>query len=96
VFANLGVWDTAHNNGVLIYVLLADQAVEIIADRAIAAHIPASEWAALCTEAAERFRQGDAAAGCCVAIRGVAQRLARHFPASGGDGDELPNQPVLL
>ena len=95
-FASLGVWDTAENNGVLIYVLLADQAVEIIADRAIAAHIPAAEWAALCTEAAERFRQGDAAAGCCVAIRGVAQRLARHFPASSGDGDELPNQPVLL
>jgi uncharacterized membrane protein len=96
LFASLGVWDTAHNNGVLIYVLLADRAVEIIADRAIAAHIPAAEWAALCTEAAERFRQGDAASGCCVAIRGVAQRLARHFPPSRGDGDELPNQPVLL
>jgi hypothetical protein len=96
LFASLGVWDTAHNNGVLIYVLLADRAVEIVADRAIAAHIPAAEWAALCTEVSERFRQGDAAAGCSVAIRGVAQRLARHFPASGGDGDELPNQPVLL
>jgi uncharacterized membrane protein len=96
LFAALGVWDTAHNNGVLIYVLLADRAVEIIADRAIAAQIPAAEWAALCTEVAERFRQGDASAGCSVAIRGVAQRLARHFPASGGDGDELPNQPVLL
>jgi uncharacterized membrane protein len=96
VFASLGVWDTEHNNGVLIYLLLADGAVEIVADRAIAAHIPATEWAALCAEVAERFRQGDPAAGCSVAIRGVAQRLARHFPASGGDGDELPNQPVLL
>jgi hypothetical protein len=96
LFATLGVWDTEHNNGVLIYVLLADRAVEIIADRAIAARIPASEWAALCAEVAERFRQGDAAAGCSVAIRGVAQRLERHFPASGGAGDELPNQPVLL
>ncbi|MDE2220395.1 MAG: hypothetical protein KGJ52_08460, partial [Gammaproteobacteria bacterium] len=70
--------------------------VEIVADRAIAAHIPEAEWAALCAEVAERFRQGDAASGCSVAIRGVAQRLARHFPARGGDGDELPNQPVLL
>lgn len=96
VFAALGVWDTAHNNGVLIYVLLADRAVEIVADRAIAAHIPAAEWAALCTEVAERFRQGEPAAGCCLAVRSVAQRLARYFPAAGGDGNELPNQPVLL
>ncbi len=96
LFAALGVWDTAHNNGVLIYVLLADRTVEIVADRAIAAHIPAAEWAALCAEVAERFRQGDAAAGCCIAVRSVALRMARHFPAAGGDGDELPNQPVLL
>ena len=96
VFAALGVWDTAHNNGVLVYVLLADRAVEIIADRAIAAQVPAEEWAALCTEVAERFRQGEPAAGCCLAVRSVGQRLARHFPAAGGDGNELPNQPVLL
>jgi TPM domain len=96
VFTGLGVWDTAHNNGVLIYVLLADRSVEIVADRAIAAHIPSPEWAALCAEVAERFRQGDPAAGCCLAVRSVAQRLARHFPAAGGDGNELPNQPVLL
>ena len=86
--STLGVWDTAHNNGVLIYVLLAD--------RAIAAHIPAAEWAALCAEVGERFRQGDASAGCCVAVRSVALRMARYFPAAGGDGNELPNQPVLL
>ena len=96
VFAALGVWDTAHNNGVLIYVLLADRAVEIIADRAIAVQVPAAEWAALCSEVAERFRQGEAAAACCFAVRSVGQRLARHFPATGGDGNELPNQPVLL
>ncbi len=96
VFTALGVWDTAHNNGVLIYVLLADRAVEIVADRAIAAHIPSHEWAALCAEVAERFRQGDAASACCHAVRSVAERLARHFPAAGGDGNELPNQPVLL
>lgn len=96
VFTALGVWDTAHNNGVLIYVLLADRAVEIVADRAIAAHIPEAEWASLCAEVAERFRQGDATAGCCLAVRSVGARLARHFPAPGGDGNELPNQPVLL
>ena len=96
VFATLGVWDTAHNNGVLIYVLVADRAIEIVADRAIAGHVPAAEWSALCAEVAERFRQGDPAAGCCVAVRSVARRLARYFPAAGSGGNELPNQPVLL
>jgi uncharacterized membrane protein len=96
VFANLGVWDTAHNNGVLVYVLLADHAIEVVADRGISAHIPAAEWEALCREVAERFSAGDPAAGCCMAVRAVGLRLARFFPSAGGDGDELPNQPVLL
>ena len=96
LFASLGVWDTEHNNGVLIYVLLADRAIEIVADRGIAAHIPPAEWQALCNEVSERFRQGDLAAGCCVAVRSVGLRLARFFPASDGEGNELPNQPILL
>ena len=96
MFASLGVWDTAHNNGVLIYVLLADRAIEIVADRGIAGRIPAAEWESLCQEIGERFRQGELAAGCCMAVRSVALRLARFFPSPGGDGDELPNQPVLL
>ena len=96
VFASLGIWDTKHNNGVLIYVLMADRAVEIVADRGIAEHIPAPEWQALCEEVSERFRQGDPTAGCCVAVRSVGRRLARFFPATDGEGNELPNQPVLL
>lgn len=96
VFAHLGVWDTAHNNGVLIYVLLADHAIEIVADRGIAECIPAADWESLCREVAERFRQGELAPGCCMAVRSVALRMARFFPSAGGDGDELPNQPVLL
>ncbi len=96
LFASLGVWDTRHNNGVLLYVLLADRAIEIVADRGIAAHIPPGEWQALCNEVSERFRQGDLTAGCCVAVQSVGRRLARFFPAGDGDGNELPNQPVLL
>ncbi len=96
LFASLGVWDTEHNNGVLIYVLLADRAIEIVADRGIASHIPLPEWQALCDEVSERFRQGDLTAGCCVAVRSVGLRLARFFPASDGEVNELPNQPILL
>jgi hypothetical protein len=96
LFASLHVWDTEHNNGVLIYILLADRSVEIIADRAVAQRIPAAEWASLCTEIAAHCGRGELAAGCCMAVRSVGQRLARLYPAPGGDGNELPNQPILL
>ncbi len=96
VFSALGVWDTAGNNGVLIYLLLADRSVEIVADRAIAALVPETEWRALCRAVEERCRAGDLGEAGCEAVRGVAAVLGRHFPASGGDRDELPNQPVLL
>lgn len=96
VFTALGVWDTAANNGVLIYLLLADRSVEIIADRAIAALVPESEWLTLCGDIEARCRSGDIAAACCQAVRAVAAVMRRHFPRDGGDADELPNQPVLL
>lgn len=95
-FAALGVWDTAENNGVLIYVLLADHAVEIVADRGIAALVPGGEWQSLCNEVQERFRAGDFEGGAVVAVRGVAARLSRHFPASGARPNELSDQPILL
>ncbi len=96
LFGQLGVWDTAHNNGVLIYVLMADHAVEIVADRGISAAVAQSNgmkcvgrWS--CTTAEGRFAEGSVAG-----IHGVGRLLARHFPASVGGTDELPNQPVLL
>lgn len=96
LFGALGVWDTAGNNGVLIYVLLADHSVELVADRGIAARIAPSDWQALCREIEAHYRRGEFEAGSVAAVRGVAAQLARHFPAAGGDANELPNQPVLL
>jgi uncharacterized membrane protein len=95
-FASLGVWDTAANNGVLIYVMLADRAVEIVADRGIAAQVEQSVWQSLCDEVQAHFQRGDFEAGSLAAVRGVAARLAKHFPAGQARGNELPNQPVLL
>jgi uncharacterized membrane protein len=96
LFATLGVWDTAANNGVLVYVLLADHSVELVADRGIAARIPEAEWRVLCAEVETLFRRDEFEAGGLAAIRGVAAQLARHFPGSGGGRNELPNQPILL
>ncbi|HTP39796.1 MAG TPA: TPM domain-containing protein [Steroidobacteraceae bacterium] len=96
LFASLGVWDTAANNGVLIYLLLADRSVEFVADRGLSDQIADNEWQPLCREVETHYRAGHDAEGCVAAIRGVAALLQKHFPNSPGDRDELPNQPFLL
>jgi uncharacterized membrane protein len=96
VFGQLGVWDTAQNNGVLIYLLLADHVVEVVADRGIATRIPQAEWDSVCREMERYFREGRFGEGSVAGVRGVGRLLARHFPGRRRDADELPNQPVLL
>jgi len=96
VFSALGVWDTAANNGVLIYLLLADRSVEIIADRGIAARVPESEWAAVCRQIETQYASGRYGEASCAAVRAVGRHLADHFPVEGSGTNELPNQPVLL
>jgi uncharacterized membrane protein len=96
VFGLLGVWDTAGNNGVLIYVLVADRDVEIVADRAIAARVPQADWDAVCREVEAHFHAGRFAEGSVAAIAGVGRLLALHFPGAGGDRNEQANRPVLL
>jgi len=96
LFGQLGVWDTAHNNGVLIYVLMADRVVEIIADRGIAARIEQHEWETVCRQMEHHYRAGRFRDGSIVGILGVGALLGRHFPGTTPGGSELPNQPVLL
>ncbi len=96
VFAQLRVWDTEANNGILLYVLLADHAVEIVADRGIAARVAAADWAAACDQARQAYAQGQFATGSVALVASVAGLLERHFPNARGDANELPNQPILL
>jgi uncharacterized membrane protein len=96
LFGGLGVWDTEHNNGVLIYVLMADRVVEIVADRGIAARIAPAEWQAVCRQMEHHYRASRFGEGSIVGILGVGALLGRHFPGSRGSGHELPDQPVLL
>jgi uncharacterized membrane protein len=96
VFGLLRVWDTHANNGVLIYVLHAEHAVEIVADRGIANAVTQVQWDQVCAAATGEFRAGRFEQGAVQAIEGVAALLAEHFPLARGDADELPNQPVLL
>jgi uncharacterized membrane protein len=96
VFAQLGVWDTVENSGVLIYVQLVDRAIEIVADRGIAAKVPQTEWDAICRAMEQAFKGGGFAEGAIEAIQAVTAILARHFPAAGVNPNELPDPPVVL
>lgn len=96
VFGQLRVWDTDANNGVLIYVLRADRAVEVIADRGIGSRVKDLEWEALCHEVENYYRARRYSDGSAAAVAGVARLIGQHFPAGGSGTNELPNQPVLL
>jgi uncharacterized membrane protein len=95
VFAELGVWDTERNNGVLLYLLLADRDVEILADRGFNGRVAHHEWARICTAMEAALREGRYEAAVTEAIRSIAQLIARHFPG-GSAQNELADQPVVL
>jgi uncharacterized membrane protein len=96
VFSELRVWDTEHNTGVLIYLLLADRDVEIVADRGVAAKIPPAAWEAICREMEEHLRAGSYGDAAVAGIRATSDLLARHFPSRGPGRGEQPDEPVVL
>ena len=98
VFAHLRVWNTERNTGVLVYLLLADHAIEIVADRGVAREIEAAEWLQICATMQQHFRADEYERGAIAGVEAVGELLARHFPADGNarNKDELPNRPTLL
>ena len=96
VFGQLGVWDTAENSGVLIYVQLVDRKIEIVADRGVAARVKQSEWEAVCKAMERAFRQNQFEQGALDAIQSVTAILGRHFPPGGAHPNELPDKPAVL
>lgn len=97
VFAQLGVWDTAENNGVLIYLLLAEHRIEIVADRGVNRHVPHSQWEAIVARMSADFAARRYEAGLAAAIDAVTALLERHFPLGAGQANpnELPDAPHL-
>jgi len=96
VFSQLRIWDTERNNGVLIYLLLADRDVEIVADRGIHEKVGAQEWERICRAMEAAFRRGDFEGGVVRGIQEVTRHLAEHFPPVGDDRNELADKPVVL
>lgn len=97
VFGQLGVWDTAENSGVLIYVQLVDRRIEIVADRGIAAKVGEAEWVAVCALMQRDLAEGNYEKGAIAGVAAITEILVRHFPANGErNRDELSDRPVLL
>jgi len=97
IFSQLRIWDTEHNNGVLIYLLLADHDVEIVADRGVHALVGSEGWEAICHAMEAEFRQGNFEAGVLLGIARITAILQQHFPAHGRDNpNELPDVPVVV
>ena len=96
-FTRLRVWDTEDNAGVLIYLLLADRRVEIVADRGIHARVGDIAWETICGAMQQEFAAGRFEAGVLTGLSSVSDLLAQHFPASQGENpNELPDAPVIL
>ncbi|HEX7888687.1 MAG TPA: TPM domain-containing protein [Ramlibacter sp.] len=97
MFGKLGVWDTDQNNGVLIYLLLAEHAIEVVADRGLSRHVGAAQWQQVVRHMGDAFRAGRYEEGLKQAVDEVTALLVKHFPATPGapNANELPDQPVL-
>lgn len=89
-FGKLGVWDTAHNNGVLVYLLLAERAIEIVADRGLNDRVTPADWQALAATLATDLRAGRFEDGLAQAVQQIGLWLERDFPQTAGTAG--PNQ----
>ena len=96
LFGQLRVWDTEHNSGVLIYLLLADKRVEIVADRGIHRKVGSPAWEIISEEMQRAFSLGRFEQGVSIGVAAISDLLAAHYPRSEGRRNELPNAPVVL
>jgi uncharacterized membrane protein len=96
IFSQLRIWDTAHNNGVLIYLLFADRNVEIVADRGIDAKVGSHGWEKICGDMETEFKRSNFEGGVIKGIAAVSRELAKYFPAQGAGPNELPDAPLVI
>lgn len=96
LFLEQGIWDTEENVGILVYILLADHKVEIMADRAVGRAISPDEWRSVCRLMTEAFHAGDYSAGALAALERLNTLLAERFPDDGSSTNQLSNEPLVL
>jgi len=96
VFSQLRVWDTEENNGVLLYLLVADRDIEIVADRGINARVTPAEWERICRGVEQALARGGHEQAIVEGIKEISLLLARHYPPRPGGRNELPDKPMVL
>ena len=96
VFSNLRVWDTEENSGVLIYLLLADREVHLVADRGIAKLVPQAEWDTIAEAMQKEFHRGDFRRGALEGIERITKIITAHFPSGPVNPNELSDTPVIV
>ena len=97
LFSKLRVWDTAHNNGVLIYLLLAERAIELVADRGLSEQVDPQAWTAMVSRMSAAFKNGLFEEGLTEALEDVSALLVQYFPHETGEKNpnELPDAPIV-
>jgi uncharacterized membrane protein len=97
VFSDLRLWDTAGNNGLLLYLLLADHDIEIVADRGIAEKVAPQRWQEICQQMEADFHRGEFETGVINGLQQLTRLLAEHFPPGEDErSNELSDKPVVL
>jgi len=96
VFSQLRIWDTEHNSGVLIYLLLAEHKVEIVADRGINSRVGHAAWINICQDMEKQFHTGNFEAGVLVGVSAITALLQQHFPALEHNPNDLPDHPTIM
>ena len=96
LFGRYNIWDTEHNNGVLIYLLLADRKIEIVADRGVSKLVSNDGWQAICREIEAHLQKGHFDEGIIHGINLISEHLAEHFPATEGNPNELSNDVIIV
>ena len=96
LFGSLNIWDTEHNNGVLIYLLLVDKDVEIVADRGISKHVGHAGWEKICQDMESLFRRGEFEAGVLQGVAEISAELEKHYPIAGANKNEISNKPLIF
>ena len=96
LFSQLRIWDTEHNSGVLIYLLLAERQVEIVADRGIHAKAGSHAWTTICAAMEEALKESKFEEGVVQGIQAVTRQLVEHFPADIENRNELQDRPLVL
>ena len=96
VFSMLRVWDTPADNGVLIYVLLAERDIEVVADRGFDGRVTNDQWRDVCNDMRTAFANADFRNGSLAGIEAISTLIETHFPYSADDRNELPDRPTLL